>query len=37
MILTVKPGNPCPVGATREEWEEIIEYCIKNKIRLVND
>jgi aspartate/methionine/tyrosine aminotransferase len=37
MILTVKPGNPCPVGATREEWVETIEHCIKNKIRLVND
>lgn len=37
MILTVKPWNPCPVWATREEWVEIIEYCIENKIRLVND
>jgi len=37
MILTVKPGNPCPVWATREEWVELIEYCIKNNIRLVND
>ncbi|MDD5769929.1 MAG: aminotransferase class I/II-fold pyridoxal phosphate-dependent enzyme [Candidatus Gracilibacteria bacterium] len=37
MILTVKPGNPCPVGASREEWIEVINYCIKNKIRLVND
>ena len=37
MILTVKPWNPCPVWATKEEWEEIIEYCIENKIRLVND
>lgn len=37
MILTVKPWNPCPVWASREEWEEIINFCIKNKIRLVND
>ncbi|NDK07785.1 aminotransferase class I/II-fold pyridoxal phosphate-dependent enzyme [Candidatus Gracilibacteria bacterium] len=37
MILTVKPGNPCPVGASEEEWKEIIDFCIKNKIRLVND
>lgn len=37
MILTVKPWNPCPVWATREEWEEIIKYCIDNNIRLVND
>lgn len=37
MILTVKPWNPCPVWASREEWIEIIDFCIKNKIRLVND
>ena len=37
MILTVKPWNPCPVWASKEEWIEIIDYCIKNKIRLVND
>ncbi|MDC0506229.1 aminotransferase class I/II-fold pyridoxal phosphate-dependent enzyme, partial [Candidatus Gracilibacteria bacterium] len=37
MIVTVKPGNPCPVGASREEWVELIEYCIENNIRLVND
>jgi aspartate/methionine/tyrosine aminotransferase len=37
MILTVKPGNPCPVWATREEWVSLIEYCITHNIRLVND
>lgn len=37
MILTVKPWNPCPVWASEEEWKEIIDFCIKNKIRLVND
>lgn len=37
MILTVKPGNPCPVWASREEWVDLIEYCIENNIRLVND
>lgn len=37
MILTVKPWNPCPVGASEDEWKEIIDFCIKNKIRLVND
>jgi aspartate/methionine/tyrosine aminotransferase len=37
MIITVKPGNPCPVWATRAEWEELIVYCIANSIRLVND
>ncbi len=37
MILVVKPWNPCPVWAQRDEWIELIEYCIKHKIRLVND
>lgn len=37
LILTVKPWNPAPVWATKEEWEEIINFCIKNKIRIVND
>ncbi len=37
MIITVKPGNPCPAGASREDWESLIEYCIRYNIRLVND
>lgn len=37
LIVTIKPGNPCPVGASREERIAVIEYCSKHKIRLVND
>jgi len=37
MIITVKPGNPCPSGASRKNWEDLIEYCIQHNIRLVND
>ncbi len=37
MIITVKPGNPCPAGASREDWEALIAYCLENNIRLVND
>ncbi len=37
MIITVKPGNPCPAGASREDWEALIEYCIEHNVRLVND
>jgi aspartate/methionine/tyrosine aminotransferase len=37
MIITVKPGNPCPAGATRKDWEDLIAYCIEHNIRLVND
>lgn len=37
MIITVKPWNPCPAWASREDWIPLIEHCIKNNIRLVND
>lgn len=37
MIITVKPGNPCPAGASRSDWEMLIQYCIDNNVRLVND
>ena len=37
IILTVKPWNPCPVWASKEEWVELIEFAIKNNIRVVND
>jgi len=37
MIITVKPGNPCPSGATRKDWEALISYCIEHNVRLVND
>ncbi len=37
MIITVKPGNPAPAGASREDWESLIKYCIQYNIRLVND
>ncbi len=37
MILTVRPGNPTPVGATEEDWKKIITWCLEKKVRLVND
>lgn len=37
MIITVKPGNPCPAGASREDWGLLIKYCVQSDIRLVND
>jgi len=37
LIFVIRPGNPASAGATRAEWEPLIEFCIENKIRLVND
>jgi aspartate/methionine/tyrosine aminotransferase len=37
LIFVIRPGNPAAVGATPEEWRELIEFCIQNKTRLVND
>ena len=37
MIITVKPGNPCPAGASAAQWEELIAYCVQHGVRLVND
>jgi aspartate/methionine/tyrosine aminotransferase len=37
LIHVIRPGNPAAVGASKEEWQELIEICILNNIRLVND
>lgn len=37
LIFVIRPGNPASSGATREEWKELIEYCVANGTRLVND
>jgi aspartate/methionine/tyrosine aminotransferase len=37
LIFVIRPGNPASAGATREEWESLIAYCVENGIRLVND
>ena len=37
LIFTVRPGNPASVGASREEWVELISFCLERKIRLAND
>ncbi|MGK5087448.1 aminotransferase class I/II-fold pyridoxal phosphate-dependent enzyme [Bdellovibrionota bacterium FG-2] len=37
LIFVIRPGNPASQGAQREEWTMLIEYCIENKVRLVND
>ena len=37
LIFVIRPGNPSPVGATKEEWQRLIEHCIPRGTRLVND
>lgn len=37
LIFVIRPGNPASSGATAEEWKELIEYCVANGTRLVND
>lgn len=37
LIFVIRPGNPASAGASEAEWKSLIEYCLKNKTRLVND
>jgi aspartate/methionine/tyrosine aminotransferase len=37
LVFVIRPGNPASAGATREEWESLIEYCLEIGARLVND
>jgi aspartate/methionine/tyrosine aminotransferase len=37
LIFVIRPGNPASCGASRKEWEELIELCLDRGIRLVND
>lgn len=37
LIFTVRPGNPAAVGASTQDWRELISFCLEHKTRLVND
>lgn len=37
VIFVIRPGNPAAVGATRQEWQDLIGYCLDRGTRLVND
>ncbi len=37
LIFVIRPGNPASSGATASEWRELIDYCVANGTRLVND
>jgi len=37
LIFVIRPGNPASRGASEQEWKDLIEFCVKKNIRLVND
>ncbi len=37
LIFVIRPGNPASRGASKKEWQELIEFCIERGCRLVND
>jgi aspartate/methionine/tyrosine aminotransferase len=37
LVYVIRPGNPAAVGASRDEWKALIEWCLERKTRLVND
>lgn len=37
LIFVIRPGNPASAGATTDEWKELMRFCARKKIRLVND
>lgn len=37
LIFVIRPGNPASCGASREEWKDLIEFCLARGTRLVND
>jgi aspartate/methionine/tyrosine aminotransferase len=37
LVFTIRPGNPAAVGASREDWKELIAFCLDKGMRLVND
>lgn len=37
LVYVIRPGNPAAVGASEEEWKELIEWCLEHDTRLVND
>lgn len=37
LVFVIRPGNPAAVGASKADWKEIINFCLENGTRLVND
>jgi aspartate/methionine/tyrosine aminotransferase len=37
LVYVIRPGNPAAVGATEEEWNRLMDWCVSKGARLVND
>lgn len=37
LVHVIRPGNPAAVGAKKEEWKALIEFCLERGSRLVCD
>ncbi len=37
LVFVIRPGNPAAVGASQDDWKELIRFCIEKRMRLVND
>ena len=37
LVFTIRPGNPAAVGASEDDWKELIAFCVEKGTRLVND
>lgn len=37
LVFVVRPGNPAAVGASAQDWKELIAFCLERGARLVND
>lgn len=37
LLYVIRPGNPAAVGASRDDWNKIMDWCVKRNTRLVND
>lgn len=37
LIFVIRPGNPAAVGASEQDWKQLIEFCLERGTRLVND
>lgn len=37
LVFVIRPGNPAAVGASVQDWKDLIAFCLEHKTRLVND
>jgi aspartate/methionine/tyrosine aminotransferase len=37
LIHVIRPGNPAAVGASEEEWRDLMDFCAESRARLVCD